>query len=176
MANPKLDKLDKLILKLIADDARIPFLEVARACNVSGAAIHQRIQKLTNMGILKGSQFIIDPEKIGYETCAFIGLNLKNPESFDKVVAKLREIPEVVECHYTTGNYDLFLKIYALNNHHLLNIIHDKLQPLGLARSESIISFHSAIDRLLPINELSKSTEFADLSDNQNLTLDEEAE
>lgn len=176
MANPKLDKLDRLILKLIADDARIPFLEVARACNVSGAAIHQRIQKLTNMGILKGSQFIIDPEKIGYETCAFIGLNLKNPESFDKVVAKLREIPEVVECHYTTGNYDLFLKIYALNNHHLLNIIHDKLQPLGLARSESIISFHSAIDRLLPINELSKSTEFADLSDNQNLTLDEEAE
>lgn len=176
MANPKLDKLDRLILKLIADDARIPFLEVARACNVSGAAIHQRIQKLTNMGILKGSQFIIDPEKIGYETCAFIGLNLKNPESFDKVVAKLREIPEVVECHYTTGNYDLFLKIYALNNHHLLNIIHDKLQPLGLARSESIISFHSAIDRLLPINELSKSTEFADLSDNQNLTLDEETE
>ncbi len=151
MANQKLDKLDKQILKLIAEDARIPFLEVARICNVSGAAIHQRIQKLTNLGILKGSQFIIDPEKIGYETCAYIGLNLKNPESFDKVVAKLKEIPEVVECHYTTGNYDLFIKIFAINNHHLLNIIHDKLQPLGLARSESIISFHSAIERQLPI-------------------------
>jgi Lrp/AsnC family transcriptional regulator for asnA, asnC and gidA len=151
MANQKLDKLDKQILKLIADDARIPFLEVARACNVSGAAIHQRIQKLTNIGILKGSQFIIDPEKIGYETCAFIGLNLKNPESFDKVVAKLKEIPEVVECHYTTGNYDLFIKIYALNNHHLLNIIHDKLQPLGLSRSETIISFNAAISRQLPV-------------------------
>jgi len=159
MANQKLDKLDKQILKLIADDARIPFLEVARACNVSGAAIHQRIQKLTNIGILKGSQFIIDPEKIGYETCAFIGLNLKNPESFDKVVAKLKEIPEVVECHYTTGNYDLFIKIYALNNHHLLNIIHDKLQPLGLARSESIISFHAAIDRQVSMNELSEDSE-----------------
>ena len=141
------------------DDARIPFLEVARACNVSGAAIHQRIQKLTNMGILKGSQFIIDPEKIGYETCAYIGLNLKNPESFDKVVAKLMEIPEVVECHYTTGNYDLFIKIYALNNHHLLNIIHDELQPLGLARSESIISFHAAIDRQLSMNELFEDSE-----------------
>ncbi len=151
MANQKLDKLDKKILKLIAEDARIPFLEVARICNVSGAAIHQRIQKLTNMGILKGSQFIIDPEKIGYETCAYIGLNLKNPESFDEVVTKLKEIPEVVECHYTTGNYDLFIKIFAINNHHLLNIIHDKLQPLGLARSESIISFHSAIERQLPI-------------------------
>ncbi|MBP3842538.1 MAG: Lrp/AsnC ligand binding domain-containing protein [Prevotella sp.] len=165
MANQKLDKLDKQILKLIADDARIPFLEVARACNVSGAAIHQRIQKLTNIGILKGSQFIIDPEKIGYETCAFIGLNLKNPESFDKVVAKLKEIPEVVECHYTTGNYDLFIKIYALNNHHLLNIIHDKLQPLGLARSESIISFHAAIDRQVSMNELSEDSESSEPSE-----------
>ena len=154
MANQKLDQLDKQILRLIADDARIPFLEVARICNVSGAAIHQRIQKLTTMGILEGSQFIINPEKVGYETCAFIGLNLKNPEDFDKVVEKLREIPEVVECHYTTGDYDLFIKIYAANNHHLINIIHDQLQPLGLARSESIISFHSAIDRQLPITNL----------------------
>jgi Lrp/AsnC family transcriptional regulator for asnA, asnC and gidA len=170
MANQKLDKLDKQILKLIADDARIPFLEVARACNVSGAAIHQRIQKLTNMGILKGSQFIIDPEKIGYETCAYIGLNLKNPESFDKVVAKLMEIPEVVECHYTTGNYDLFIKIYALNNHHLLNIIHDELQPLGLARSESIISFHAAIDRQLSMNELFEDSETSETSEPSELS------
>jgi len=150
MANTKLDRLDKQILKMIADDARVPFLEVARACDVSGAAIHQRIQKLTNAGILKGSQFIIDPEKIGYETCAFIGLNLKNPESFDSVVEQLQQMPEVVECHYTTGNYDLFIKIYAKNNHHLLDIIHDKLQPLGLARSETIISFHTAISRQMP--------------------------
>ena len=154
MANQKLDTLDKQILRLISEDARIPFLEVARACNVSGAAIHQRIQKLTNTGILRGSQFIIDPERMGFETCAYIGLNLKNPESFDEVVEKLKEIPEVVECHYTTGDYDLFIKLYAINNHHLLTIIHDKLQPLGLARSESIISFHSAIDRQLPIAEL----------------------
>ena len=153
MANLKLDLLDKQILKMISDDARVPFLEVARSCDVSGAAIHQRIQKLTNMGVLKGSQFIIDPEKIGYETCAFIGLNLKNPENFDVVLEHLKEMPEVVECHYTTGNYDLFIKIYARNNHHLLDIIHDKLQPLGLARSETIISFHTAIDRSLPATQ-----------------------
>ncbi len=100
MSRQLLDQLDKQILKLISEDARIPFLEVARACGVSGAAIHQRIQKLTSMGILKGSQFIIDPEKVGFETCAFIGLNLKHPEAFDSVVEKLKEIPEVVECHY----------------------------------------------------------------------------
>ena len=154
MAHHNLDSLDKKILHLIAEDARIPFLEVARVCNVSGAAIHQRIQKLTNLGILKGSQFIIDPEKVGYETCAYIGLYLKNPEVFDSVVEALKKIPEVVERHYTTGGFDMFIKIYAVNNHHLLNIIHDKLQPLGLSRSESIISFNAAINRQLPIMDL----------------------
>ena len=154
MSHHNLDSLDKKILHLIAEDARIPFLEVARACNVSGAAIHQRIQKLTSLGILKGSQFVIDPEKIGYETCAYIGLFLKNPEKFDEVVEALRQIPEVVECHYTTGGYDLFIKIYAFNNHHLMSIIHDKLQPLGLSRSESIISFNAVIDRPLPIVDM----------------------
>lgn len=151
MAIQKLDNLDKQILRMIAEDARVPFLEVARACDVSGAAIHQRIQKLTSMGVLKGSQFIINPEKIGYETCAYIGLNLKNPEKFDDVMVELQKIPEVTECHYTTGNFDMFIKIYAKNNHHLLNIIHDKLQPLGLASSETLISFNTVFDRQLPI-------------------------
>ena len=154
MGHHQLDKLDEQILRLIADNARIPFLEVARACNVSGAAIHQRIQKLTNLGILKGSEFIIDPEKVGYETCAYIGLFLRDPEQFDSVTEALKCIPEVVECHYTTGQYDMFIKIYARNNHHLLNIIHDKLQPLGLARSETIISFREAIKRQMLIQDL----------------------
>lgn len=151
MAKYNLDYLDQKILRMISDDARIPFLEVARACNVSGAAIHQRIQKLSSLGIIKGSQFIIDPEKIGYETCAYIGLYLKDPEKFDEVVEELRQIPEVVECHYTTGGFDMFIKIYARNNHHLLTVIHDKLQPLGLSRSETIISFNAVIDRPLSI-------------------------
>lgn len=116
MAQHQLDSLDKKILKMIAEDARVPFLEVARECNVSGAAIHQRIQKLTNLGVIKGSQFIIDPEKIGYETCAYVGLYLKDPGTFDTVVEELKKIPEVVECHYTTGGYDMFIKIYARNN------------------------------------------------------------
>lgn len=151
MAHRGLDQLGKKILCLIAEDARIPFLEVARECKVSGAAIHQRIQKLTNLGVLKGSQFVIDPEKIGFETCAYMGLNLKNPENFDEVVESLKKIPEIVECHYTTGEYDLFIKVYAHNNHHLLTIIHDKLQVLGLSRSVSLISYNAVIDRPLPI-------------------------
>lgn len=154
MGYKRVDRLDREILKMLAKDARMPFLEIARACNVSGAAIHQRIQKLQEGGTIKGSQFIISPEKIGYETCAYIGLNLKNPGSFDEVVEKLKAIPEVTECHYTTGDFDLFIKIYAVNNHHLLSIIHDKLQPLGLSRSETIISFNAVIDRQLSIDRL----------------------
>lgn len=153
MAKYTLDFLDKKILRMISEDARIPFLEVARACNVSGAAIHQRISKLQAMGIIKGSQFVLDPEKIGYETCAYIGLYLKDPSKFDAVVEELKKIPEVVECHYTTGGFDMFIKIYARNNHHLLTVIHDKLQPLGLSRSETIISFNAAISRPLSIED-----------------------
>ncbi len=153
MRNYQLSPLDLQILKLIANDARIPFLEVARACNVSGAAIHQRIQKLTSLGVLKGTEYVIDPEKIGYETCAYIGLYLKDPEQFDHVMDELRKMPEVVECHFTTGQYDMFIKIYAKNNHHLLSIIHDKLQPLGLSRTETLISFHEAIKRQIPVSD-----------------------
>jgi Lrp/AsnC family transcriptional regulator for asnA, asnC and gidA len=159
MAVTNIDALDEQILKMIAGNARIPFLEVARACHVSGAAIHQRIQKLVQQGVIKGSQFIFDPEALGYETCAFVGLFLKDPSDFDRVVAELHKIPEVVECHYTTGTYDMFIKIYARNNHHLLTIIHDQLQPLGLSSSQTLISFHSAFERQLPIREPVESAE-----------------
>ncbi len=151
MARHNLDALDIKILQMVAANARVPFLEVARQCGVSGAAIHQRMQRFVRMGVIKGSQFNINPEKVGYETCAYMGLYLKDPEDFDRVAEALRQIPEVVECHYTTGEYDMFIKIYARNNRHLLKIIHDKLQPLGLSRSETIISFHEEIARQVPI-------------------------
>lgn len=150
MGHHNLDSLDEKILKMIIDNARIPFLEVARACNVSGAAIHQRIQKLINLGVIKGSEFLVDHNKIGYETSAYMGLFLKEPADFDRVVAALNTIPEVVECYYTTGQYDLFIKLYARNNQHLLEIIHKKLQPLGLARTETLISFKEAFRRQVP--------------------------
>jgi len=151
MSTSNLDQLDKQILNEIANDARKPFLEVARNCNVSGAAIHQRIQRLFKQGVLKGSQFVVSPEAIGYETCAFVGIYLKDPSDFDRVVDELKHIPEVTECHYTTGDYDMFVKIYAHNNNHMLQIIHDKLQPLGLHRTETIISFHEAFCRQMPV-------------------------
>lgn len=151
MAQVQLDSLDIKILQMLAANARKPYLEIARACDVSGAAIHQRIQKLTQMGVIKGSESLINPSSIGYDTCAYIGFFLKDPSQFNHVVNELEKIPEVVECHFTTGQYDMFIKLYARNNDHLLHIIHDQLQHLGLARTESLISFKEVFKRQIPI-------------------------
>lgn len=151
MAQSQLDNLDIKILQMLSDNARKPFLEIARECNVSGAAIHQRMAKLQAMGVIKGTETLIEPGMIGYETCAYMGFFLRDPSTFKEVVAKLRDIPEVVECHFTTGQYDIFIKLYARNNDHLLHLIHEKLQNLGLSRTESLISFKEVFKRPLPI-------------------------
>jgi Lrp/AsnC family transcriptional regulator for asnA, asnC and gidA len=146
MAQHQIDKLDKKILQLISQDARIPFLEVARECNVSGAAIHQRIQKLRNIGIIRGSEFVVDTYKVGFQTCAYIGIILKETTSFDQVVEELKKIPEVVECHYATGRYSMFVKIYAKDNRHLLQIILDHLTIIpGVAHTET---FQISLDEI----------------------------
>ena len=151
MPQSQIDTLDIKILQMLAENARKPYLEIARECGVSGAAIHQRIQKLTSLGIIKGSVSLIDPSSVGYDTCAYIGFFLKDPAQFKNVVEELKKIPEVVECHFTTGQYDMFIKLYARNNDHLLHIIHEKLQHLGLSRTESLISFKEVFKRQIPI-------------------------
>jgi Lrp/AsnC family transcriptional regulator for asnA, asnC and gidA len=149
----KIDELDKQILSLIAADARIPFLEVARACNVSGAAIHQHIQKMNNMGVLKGTQYLIEPESVGYETCAFIGLNLKDPAKFDEVLEQLKQIPEVVECHFTTGPYTMLVKLYARDNEQLMHLLNGCLQSIpGVVATETLISLEQSIKREIPVS------------------------
>ena len=151
MSSFQLDSLDYKILEMLSDNARKPYLEIARECNVSGAAIHQRIQKLYSMGVIKGSESLIEPTAVGYETCAYIGFFLKDPSQFDQVIERLKKIPEVVECNITTGQYDMFIKLYAKNNSDLMSIIHGKLQNLGLARTESLISFKEVFKRQIPI-------------------------
>ncbi|MBO4907098.1 MAG: Lrp/AsnC ligand binding domain-containing protein [Bacteroidaceae bacterium] len=148
-----LDQLDKQILSIISKDARIAFLEVARICKVSGAAVHQRIQRLTKLGVIKGSEFILNPSEVGYDTCAFVGIYLKQPSDFDRVMEQLQEIPEIVECHVTTGGYDMFIKLYGRNNAHLMEIIKDKIRPLDLQRTETIISFNEVFKRQMVIPE-----------------------
>jgi len=153
MGQHQLDKLDKKILELVSKNARIPFLEVARECNVSGAAIHQRIQKLMSIGILTGSEFIIDSYKIGYQTCAFIGIVLKDLKFFKSVVSEIKLIPEVVECHYAIGKYAMFVKIYARDNRHLLHIILERLTTIeGVLTTETFqISLDEIFKRQLSV-------------------------
>ncbi len=148
----QIDTLDKKILALISKNARIPYLEVARECNVSGAAIHQRIQRLTDHGIITGSEFVVNPKRIGFLTCAFMGVFLEKSVYYKSVMEELEKIPEIIECHYTTGNYAIFIKIIAKDNDHLKEIIADRLQEIeGIARTESFISLEERVKRQLPL-------------------------
>ena len=147
-----IDALDEKILKLITQNARIPFLEVARECGVSGAAIHQRVQRLFNIGVVQGSEFIVNPTKLGYNTCAYMGIYLDKAKYHRQVVDALRSIPEIVECHYTTGQYAIFIKIQTKNNVHLKQIIDNELQEIeGIARTETFISLEMDFKRQVPI-------------------------
>ena len=149
---PQIDELDEKILRLITKNARIPFLEVARECGVSGAAIHQRVQRLLNLGVISGSEFIVNPSKLGYNTCAYMGVYLEKASFHTKVAEALRQIPEVVECHYTTGQYAIFIKIQTKTNNHLKQLIDNELQNIdGIARTETFISLEMDFKRQVPI-------------------------
>ena len=147
-----IDSLDKKIIKLITQNARIPYLEVARECNVSGAAIHQRIQKLTNIGVITGSKFMIEPKKVGFKTTAYMGIFLEQASLYNTVMDELKKIPETTQCHFTTGNYSVFIKIFARDNEHLKSVLTDKIQIIpGIARTETFISLEVGFSRGIPI-------------------------
>lgn len=150
----QIDNLDKKILSIIQGNARVPFLEVARECGVSGAAIHQRVQKLFKMGVITGSEFVVDPKKIGYHTCAYIGIYLEKAGMYKDVVEQLKLIPEIIQCDYTTGNYSIFIKLYTRDNEHLKVILADKLQSIrGVSRTETFICLEESFNRHLQVND-----------------------
>jgi Lrp/AsnC family transcriptional regulator for asnA, asnC and gidA len=154
MENYQIDNLDRKILAIIKKNARTPFLEVGRACDVSGAAVHQRVQRLIKEGIITSSEFILDPQKVGYHTCAYIGIFLEKASLYKDVAKQLERVPEIVECHYTTGNYSIFIKIYAKTNEHLRNILTDNLQTIaGISRTETFISLEESFKRQLPVEK-----------------------
>lgn len=136
-----LDDLDYKILGLIANDTRISFLEVSRICNVSGAAVHQRVHKMTANNIIIGSEFKLNFEKIGFKTCTYMRLKFKDASDIDSIADSLNNISELLECHRTLDNYDLLVRILSRDNAHLLRIIENKIRPLGLCHSESIVSY-----------------------------------
>jgi transcriptional regulator len=144
------DDLDYRILGLIANNARISFLEVARICNVSGAAVHQRVQKMTGCGIITGSEIQLDLKSVGYNTCAFITLYLDSPGKVDGVVDRLMNIPEIVECH-SVGVSQIMIQVYAKDNEHLYGIMHDKIAGSGIVRNDTVLSFKEHFSRQVEI-------------------------
>ncbi len=148
----KVDELDKKILELISCNARLPFKEVADVCGVSRAAVHQRVQHLIDAGVIIGSGFHVDPTCLGYNTCTYIGITLEKGSMYTSVVDEFMKIPEIVECHFTTGPYTMLIKLYARDNAHLMTLLNDRLQEIdGVVSTETLISLKQSIKKEVPI-------------------------
>ncbi|RNL83399.1 AsnC family transcriptional regulator [Sinomicrobium pectinilyticum] len=148
----EIDGIDKEILRSLMNDARKPVLEIARKIGISGAAIHQRLRKLDESGLIAGSKFVINPKVLGYSTMAFIGIYLDKAMRNPEAVKQLKEIPEVLECHYTTGNWSILIKILCKDNEHLMYLLNDKVQTIeGVSRTETFISLNQQIDRQIQL-------------------------
>ena len=144
----KIDSLDKKILNILSQNARIPFKDVAAECGVSRAAIHQRVQHLIENGVSTGSRFDVNPKSLGYSTCTYIGLNLERGSMYKDVVTRLEKIPEIVECHFTTGSYTMLIKLYAKDNEQLMDLLNNQLQTIpGVVSTETLISLEQSIKR-----------------------------
>lgn len=148
----KIDNLDRKILDIVMHNARTPSKVVAVECGVSRAAIHQRIQRMIDLGVITGSGYHVNPKMLGFATCTYIGVNLERGAMYRTVVPEFEKIPEIVECHFTTGQYTLLLKVYARDNEHLMELLNDKIQTIpGVTGTETLISLDKGIDRTLPI-------------------------
>ena len=149
----KIDELDRQILNIITKNARIPFKDIAEDCEVSRAAIHQRVQRLIDTGVIVGSGYHVNPKTLGYQTCTYIGIKLEKGSMYATVVPELEKIPEVVECHFTTGPYTMMVKLYAKDNEDLMDLLNGKIQSIkGVMSTETLISLDMSIKREVPIS------------------------
>ncbi|MGB3617800.1 MAG: Lrp/AsnC ligand binding domain-containing protein [Catalinimonas sp.] len=147
-ANSEIDNVDLKILKILTDNANIPYTEVAKRVFVSGGTVHVRMRKMQDSGIVTGSQLKIDHTRLGYDVSAFLGIHLEKSSMYAEVAERLREIPEIVSMHYTTGLYSLFAKLVCRDTKHLRNVLHDSIQRVpGIQRTETFISLEETLER-----------------------------
>ena len=147
-----LDEVDLKILDIISRNARVPFKDVAAVVGISRAAVHQRVNRMVELEVITGSGYYVNPKKIDYRTCTYIGIFLEKGGIYTDVAEKLKEIQEVVECHYTTGQYGIFVKVYAKDNEHLKSLLSDHIQKIpGISSTETIISLEETFRRTLPV-------------------------
>ncbi len=148
----KIDELDRKIIQIITQNARIPFKDVAVECNVSRAAIHQRVQRLMDIGVITGSSYTVNPKTLGFQMCTYVGITLERGSLYKEVVAELENIPEVIESHYTLGPYTMLIKLYAKNDEHLMELLNGKIQEIrGVVQTETLTCLDQRICRQIPI-------------------------
>ncbi len=146
------DKIDKIIIKGLIKNARISIMQLSKLAGISGAAVHQRLKKLENSNLITGSKINLNAKLLGFKTIAFVGVFLDKAMINTEAVKKLDEIPEILECHYTTGNWSIFLKILCRDNEHLMNILNKKIQTIkGVSRTETFISLNQQIDKQISL-------------------------
>lgn len=152
--NLEIDNTDLKILSLLMQDANMPYTEIGKKINVSGGTVHVRMKKMEQMGIVKGSQLVIDYTKLGWDISAFLGIYLEKSSLYAEVAEQLVRIPEVVNIHYTTGIYSIFARIVCRDTNHLREILHDKIQKVqGIQRTETFISLEESVNRPIPLEE-----------------------
>jgi Lrp/AsnC family transcriptional regulator for asnA, asnC and gidA len=148
----RIDNLDRKILNIVMRNARIPSKDVAVECGVSRAAIHQRIQRLIEMKVIVGSGYDVNPKKLGYNTCTYVGVKLEKGSMYREVVKELENIMEVVECHFTTGPYSMLIKVYARDNQNLMELLNDRIQHIhGVTGTETLISLEQSLNRQITL-------------------------
>ena len=153
MAKTTLDAIDRKILKYLIKNARMPFLEIARECGISGAAIHQRIRKLDEAGVILGSRLIVNPKMMGFDVCAFVSITLKDPQLLQPMVDQLKKVPEIVECHFVTGKGNILVKIYCVDNEHLMRTLFNNILRLqGVTTTETTISLQESFQRQVNVD------------------------
>ncbi|MCC8409691.1 Lrp/AsnC ligand binding domain-containing protein [Mucilaginibacter sp. UR6-1] len=150
--NLEIDNLDIQILSILMKNATTPYTEIAKELIVSGGTIHVRMKKLEEMGVIKGASLEVDPQKLGYDITAFLGIYLEKGSQYQEAVAQLKKINEIVELHYTTGSWSIFAKIVCHDTNHLREVLNEHIQSVsGIQRTETFISLEESIKRQITL-------------------------
>lgn len=147
-----IDDLDKRILSIITQNARIPFKDVAEQCGVSRAAVHQRVQRMFDVGVIVGSGYQVNSKMLGFNLCVYVGITLERGHMYRQVCAELEKIPEIVESQFTLGAYSMIIKLFAHDDKHLMHLLNTQIQAIpGIANTETLTILDESINRSLPI-------------------------
>ena len=134
----KLDRTGRLILRALQEDARQPFSQIGRGVGLTGPAVAERVKRMQEEGLIRGYHVDLNPDKAGLPIRAFIRLRTP-PERYKRVLAILKELPSVLECHHVTGDDAFFIRV-AVNTTEALEHIIAVLSPYGETSTAVVLS------------------------------------